>query len=414
MVTILFTDGIYLCKNTKKDIQKHQSLKLKNLSDYEKFINSIEVSSPKDTSGSHDIANKWSMYRWAEYLDVNTSEIEKIRDEISSILYFKYLRAKFPIKRSLFAKHKREIQGKGKILYIDDKWEKGWKSIFEHLSLENQDYSLETVEEVYKDKTREEVITFVMEKVKSVDPDVVILDMRLHKDDFLDNVGLSDFTGIQIFNQIKEINPGIQVIIFTASSNSLLLDELYSYGSSILGYVKKEHPKNYNLTTQGNINKLIRLINEGFERKYLKEIWEIQQKILQLNIVQKLSNDYLVSIKTHVESSFYILDSNLEKKIDLAVLAFYNIIEFIIKYYGGSHGSGYSQISDICKKSLEIDGLDIILSKIICTRNYIAHGKDEKEIQYFCKKSTIKNPNSDNILEWFKALETILKRMQIF
>ncbi len=256
MTNILFTKGIFLIVNTKEAIEKTKTMNFKNLTlgEYQvRFLDQIKIDQPKDYLSHHSIANEWSMYRWSEYLDVNTPDIEKIRDDISSMLYFKYLQAKFPIKQNLFRKHKREVEGKGKILYIDDEWEKGWKSIFEHLSQKNEDYSLETVEEVYKDRSQEEIIAFIMEKVVNVNPDVIILDMRLHEDDFLENVGLADFTGIQIFSKIKEINPGIQIIIFTASSNSLLLDQLNSYDSSILGYVKKEHPKNYNLTTQGII-----------------------------------------------------------------------------------------------------------------------------------------------------------------
>jgi hypothetical protein len=59
---ILFTEGIYLCKNTKEDIKKYQSLELKGVSNYDKFINSIDITPPKDTSGTHDIANKWSIF----------------------------------------------------------------------------------------------------------------------------------------------------------------------------------------------------------------------------------------------------------------------------------------------------------------------------------------------------------------
>jgi len=342
---ILFTKHIFIISNTKEAIEKISKKKLKSLTldEYKtSFLNNIEVEQPKDYLTHHGIANEWSIYRWAEYLDVNTRDIEKIRDEISSMLYFKYLQAKFPIKRSSFSKHKQEIQGKGKILYIDDEWEKGWKSIFEHLSLKSQDYSLETVEEVYKDKTQEEIIAFVIKKVISNDPDVVILDMRLHKDDFLENVPLADFTGIQIYNQIKDINPGIQIIIFTASSNSLLLDELYSYNSSILGYIKKEHPKNYNLTTQGNINKLIRLINKGFERKFLKEIYKNKLKILTL-----LENDVFTQygidfdkyklfwkkIIVEIEAVFDILDSDRDNRFLYATVSIAISIESILSIF---------------------------------------------------------------------------------
>ena len=91
------------------------------------------------------------------------------------MLYFKYLKAKFPIKKSRFGKYQQNIKESGKILYIDDEWQKGWgdilKSIHSNLSI---------VEEDYKDKTKEEIIKFVVDKAKDIKPDLVILDMRLH------------------------------------------------------------------------------------------------------------------------------------------------------------------------------------------------------------------------------------------
>ena len=200
------------------------------------------------------------MYRWAEYLEVDTPDVQKIKKKISSMLYFKYLKAKFPIKKSRFGKRKQSIKEEGKILYIDDEWQKGWKDILKSLHSD-----LSVVEEEYKDRTKEEIINFVVQKAKEVDPDLVILDMRLHEEDFKDD--FAELTGIQIFQEIKNINAGIQFIIFTASSNTLLLEELQSYDTNILSYIKKEHPDDITITTQGNINKLINEINRGLEKK---------------------------------------------------------------------------------------------------------------------------------------------------
>jgi len=163
---------------------------------------------------------------------------------------------------------------------------------------------------------------------------VIILDMRLHEDDFIENIGLADFTGFQIFEKIKEINPGIQVVIFTASSDSLLLDELYSYDSGILGYVKKEHPKNYNLTTKGNINKIIHLLDQGLNRKYLKEIYT---KSNEINIILKSSrfntSEYLPILLFEINSIFDILDSSTKKRFVYAALTIVKCFEIISNIY---------------------------------------------------------------------------------
>lgn len=345
MANILLTKNIFLIDNNQESIEKIKNTHLKNLTPEEyqdDFLDKIEVNQPKDYLTHHSIANEWSIYRWANYLDVNTPEIQKVRSDISSMLYFKYLQAKYPIKRSLFAKQKQEINGVGKILYIDDEWQKGWGSIFENLSSENENYSLKTVKEIYKDKTQEEIISFVMKKIFDEDPDVVILDMRLHENDFSENVGFADFTGIQIFNLIKEVNPGIQIIIFTASSNSLLLDEISNYDGGFLGYVKKEHPKNYNLTTQGNINKLINLLNTGLDEKYLKGIYVTKKQILEI-----LENDIFSSyiqdvdkyeqhwfqIKKEANHIFDILNSNTSNKYPYAMLSIARSLEAVLSIF---------------------------------------------------------------------------------
>jgi len=431
MANILFTKNIFIVKNSKDAIKEITQKEFKNLTEdeYSEFLNHIKVEQPKDYLSHHSIANEWSMYRWAEYLDVNTPDIIKIKDTISSMLYFKYLQAKFPIQKNQFFKYKQQLNGNGRVLYIDDEWEKGWKSIFEHIFKENEKCHLKTVEEVYKDKTQDEIISFIMEDIISFDPDVIILDIRLHEDDFSKKIVLADFTGIQIFDKIKEINPGIQVIIFTASNNSLLLDELYNYDSSILGYVKKEHPKNYNLTTQSNINTLINLVNKGFENKYLKEIWsekkQIESKLLQDPFNQYIANterykDNLAKLIKESEYIFDILNTEKENKFNYALVSLATCLDalqsiFIDEYYNNGTKEYYylgcmiteqginslpKQITYIIKKSgNKINNVE--LKKLNKARNYYIHSNPD----YI-------PVDSKEIKKWFILLKDIISKIK--
>lgn len=423
MANVLFTKNTFVVRNEILSYNYFEKFfeQIQPFNDFKKeFLDLIHIDSPQDYLSPHDISNKWSIYRWAEYLDVNTPDIEKIRDEISSMLYFKYLQAKFPIKRSLFAKHKQEIQCKDKckILFIDDEWEKGWKSIFEHLSLENKNCILETVEEVYKDKSQEEIITFIIKKVMSVDPDVVILDMRLHEDDFLKDKELADFTGIQIFNQIKEINPGIQVIIFTASSNSLLLDELYSYDSSILGYVKKEHPKDYNLTTQGNINKLIGLVNKGFERKFLKDIYIIKREIenelqndifVQYGIKLKKYESFWKKIIVEVEAVFDILDSDRGNRFLYATVSIAVSMESILSVFIPNDRKMFFWDKEAyeCKYNALRCKINKLFKKLGSNENFDMEVLIKKRNDYIHNEPVV--VNQDEIKLWFSKLQKMIE-----
>ena len=344
---ILFTKNIFLSQNNKEAIKLYDNYDLKPLhaNEYKaEFLDKVQVEQPKDYLTHHSIANEWAMHRWSEYLEVITDDVKAINKKISSMLYFKYLKAKFPIKKSQFKKHQREITEAGKILYIDDEWAKGWGNILKSLHSD-----LHVVEEKYKDKTREEIIEFVLKRVNKVNPDLVILDMRLHEDDFKEDTHLDEFTGMQIFQKIKEINEGIQFIIFTASKNAKLLEELQSYDTNILSYIQKEHPDDNNATTQGNINTLTEKINKGLKRKYLKDIWNIQKNIIS---IENIDTD----VSFEVKSVFEILNSDIKKSLIFAMISIFKPLEF----FKNSHEYNNMVILIINNELISIDEEEFI------------------------------------------------------
>uniref|UniRef100_UPI0040481D54 response regulator n=1 Tax=Aliarcobacter sp. TaxID=2321116 RepID=UPI0040481D54 len=281
---ILFTNGVYLCKNTKEDILKYQSLELKGVSNYDKFINSIEITPPKDTSGNHNIANKWSIYKWAELLDVKSEAIYKNKCEIENELYFKYIKVKY-LKNTNNSLEITKPTKKGNILLIDDEWNKGWSDVLKN-ALQKDGLDFDTFEYDFKDKSDFNLIVQLNHKElkKQVEKsDVIVLDLRLLESDH-ENEDVDSYTGIKILQKIHEINAGIQVIMLTATSKSTILEKLYE--KKILGYIKKEHPEDKSIDTIENINKFINLVDKGLKRKYLKEAFNIQKSIKDI-----LSND---------------------------------------------------------------------------------------------------------------------------
>jgi len=421
MANILFTKNIFLIENTQEAIKNAQDLYFTNLSTEEyqsKFLQKIEVEQPKDYLSHHSIANKWSMYRWAEYLNVHTPDVEHIRDNIASMLYYKYLQEVFPIQKSFFDKSKEELYENGKILYIDDEWQKGWKSIFEYIFKENSSCNLKTVETIYQDKTKEEIISFVMRDIISFDPDVIVLDVRLHEDDFSEDTKLINFTGIQIFNKIKEFNPAVQVIIFTASNNSLLLDELYSYDSHILGYVKKEHPKNYDLTTHSNISKLVQLVNKGLSEKYLKDIYAVQKNILavlqndifhQYNLTKERYEKYWRQLQEDIIQIFDILNSNTANRYSYAMLSIARSIEAILSIFITERQSdNIYWDGEECKSEKFKDKIIALMNKF----GYKIENIDTfvlRRNKYIHSNASYKEVSKTEITQWFTILFEIIK-----
>ncbi len=402
---ILFTDGLYLCKNTKEDIKKYQSLELKGVTDYNKFINSIDVTPPKDTSGSHNIANKWSIYKWAELLDAKSDAINKNRSEMENELYFKYLKAKY-LKNTNNSLEIIKPTEKGNILLIDDEWNKGWSDVLKN-ALQKDGLEFDTFEYDFKDKSNYNLIVQLNHKElkKQVEKsDVIVLDLRLLESDH-ENEDIDNYTGIKILQKIHEINAGIQVIMLTATSKSTILEKLYE--KKILGYIKKEHPEDRTIDTVENINKFIQLVDKGLGKKYLKEIWEIQHNILNLEILNSDNKNYR-KIKFELANVFDITDSNLDKKTTFFILAIYNSLEILVKEFGYLEGRTYANIIEICD-NYNLKDLKSSLSKIICTRNYLIHLDDE--IRYHCRQNTIKKPNHDNLVDWLKVIYTIISKI---
>ena len=413
MARILFTKNIFIVKNTKENINKFQNkLECKILAEDEyktKFLNLIEIEAAKESH--HDIANKWAIHRWAEIIKAKSDVLIINENSIKSMLYFKYLLALYPEDESKSIGYKRPKLS-GKILYIDDEWNKGWDDIFtEYFKNTNIEYKTFTK----KDFSNTNVYSLrkeIKEYINVYNPDVILLDLRLIANDHSGNNrdNLENYTGIQIREAIAEVNPGIQVIMFTATSKSLILEELYKH--NILGYIKKEHLEDKSLNTKENIGKLAKLIDEGLERKYLKKIWNIRNSILELEI---LKNKDFEPLRFEIESIFELLDSSMNKRFIYAMLSIFQALEEINNYYIDDKtkgwrdgyteteiiGSGYTKqkIEAVLKRLNLLQIYSLEISKISRMRKDAIHPP---------QRGNYETPNNDDIVTWFKMLQTIL------
>ena len=94
-------------------------------------------------------------------------------------------------------------------------WENFYESFFRNSQIKFEDSGID-----FKNEEKNNLITKIISRVKHFDPDIVLLDLRLHDSDFGEDVESEKLTGIQILEKIKEINRGIQIIITTASNKA--------------------------------------------------------------------------------------------------------------------------------------------------------------------------------------------------
>ncbi|KIM12243.1 MAG: hypothetical protein KU38_04980 [Sulfurovum sp. FS08-3] len=405
LARILHSDGVYIIKNSKEAIEKFNSITLQPLTTYQyqnSFLNRIEVQAPENST-NHDIANEWAIDRWAEFLKVQTQAVKQNRDKIASMLYFKYLVAEYPIEQSTtlrFIPKKPTTQGK--VLYIDDEWHKGWSDIFEAF-FANSSVGFNTFEYDFKDKDESQIMQSITQSITNTLPDVVVLDLRLLQND-KNQSKIEALSGIKVAQTIKSINAGIQIIMLSASSQNRVLEKLYEY--DIVGYIKKAHPQEQHTSPKESFKKLSDLLNEGLEKKYLKEIWSMQEDILELEILQS-SNENYKKIKDEIDTVFEILNSNLENKMKFTILTIYKTLEILIEEYPTDKKGTYEKFVSLFKK-FNITNYNNDISQLVCTRNFLAHAGD---FRASCKNSVVKKPNQDNILTWFKMLQTILEKI---
>lgn len=446
LASILFTKNIFLVENVLNIVKEFDTTKIVNFKENEfkkKFLDLISIEQPNDYASHHSITNEWSIFKWSEFLKVDSDSVKRNREKISSMLYFKYLLARNPItkiKGLTFAPKSPKLNGN--ILYIDDQWNQGWADILDKYFSKSPTINFDTFEYDYKDKNSDIVLNDIKNEAISKKPDLVILDLRLlHKDHnhIKDDRDIECLTGIKVLNMIKSINKGIQVIMFTASNQTLILEKLYSYG--ILGYVKKEHPKDISVSTKDNFTKLKNLIDDGLDKIYLQEIWKIQNNILNLSVFKNSSNEKIKNIAFEINTIFEILDSKMQDKFNFVIFTYTKILEtvssiyineFQMKYIDdntdvGIYDSKQNKVFDyenekwykntqnrlhnilyeklnITQKSIHSD-----LCELINCRNYIAHPNEK--IPVGC--NLIKEPTSEYIVKWFTIVYEVFSQMKI-
>ena len=372
---ILRTKGVFLIDYNIDSIINSTFIKEKQLSKSNLVheVKKLKLDVPLNYEDSHSIANEWAIYKWSNTIEATDGEIVKIGSKLENDLYFKYLKTIYPTSEFQLLKEddlKLNFEGKPVVMYIDDEAEKGWKEIFEKILFYNKDIYFIHLGNEFSEKKKNEVVEFSFEQVIEEKVDLVILDFRLHKEDFGD-IPIQDITGYQILKRIKEHNKGIQVIIFSATNKIWNLQALQEAGAD--GFILKESPENnfdFDFTKQSVLN-MIDKTSECLGMIFLKDINNIIKRIKNhLNSIpnntneggldglmkMKFKNEIFIQLdiiydclkKSSEDISTHIKDEN--SYLNLSFISIYKIVELINDYYTDNSGRNLKSNATIVKK----------------------------------------------------------------
>lgn len=292
-------------------------------SEYIAGLKNIHLNIPSDIGDNHSVSNKWAIYRWAHALNISTeTDFSAVEDKVTNSLYFKYLNAINSFRKIVNVTPKDLIIDSSKsgvspkVLFIDDQADEGWYEALCSILYDKNNIGLDYLGEELKLKSCDEIIEIVKEKVSTYSPDIVILDLRLCTSDF-SNRPIKDLTGNKVLRCIKQINRGIQVLIFSSTSKVWNYQYLSSAEENIDGadgFIVKERPEDGTdpFYTRMVIKYFINNINNCCNHIYRKELWEkLQEDIIKCNSSFSEYGKAVAKLLELAEESLFARQTNL-------------------------------------------------------------------------------------------------------
>lgn len=342
---ILKTKNVFLIDyrySAFQDIKSEESEL--TIDDLSKEIQKLKLDPPLNYADSHSIANEWAIHQWAKTIGCDETDVlTNVFQNVESNLYFKYLRTINPISevdKISPQDLKIKFEGNPKVLLIDDEAEKGWREVFAYIfndvyqNDEEMAIYQDTLEIDFKKITTEDLIQNSIQKIKDDDINLVILDFRLNPSDFIGS-NPKDITSIRLLKKIKELNPGIQVIIFSATNKVWNLQALQDAGAD--GFILKDGGENIHKS----INSFRNLTSDAFSRVFLKEfyklLFQVRNRIASCDYED--GSDFESFLKT-LQTQLKIIDqagrevkSSTPISLDIVFLNCYNFLDLFKSQY---------------------------------------------------------------------------------
>ena len=391
--------------------------------DYHPYFLDLVKVKPNATEGTHSIANQWGADVLERIISGDETENELIKRARQS-LYFRYVLTLTLKQETIFdlANNINDVEkanridvldasGK-KILLIDDEADKGWKDVIGRI-LNNS--NLITFNQQTADYTN--LSEDIKKEIEKEDADLIFLDLRINgvAEDTDEHIRPYDFSGMKVLKAIKKINPGLQVIMLTASNKAWNMKALVDAGAD--GYYIKESPE-YAFSAEysiANANNLVKQIERCLEKKYLCKIYTGIKKLKSTLDSCGQSQYFCNRIKNHLNIS-YILLSQAKTKQDFAFayITLEQIVEVITNEFISKNRNQYiiKEPGDVCVNWEIQDGKcvesisqiekDLPQWKMMASIYYQLLGGDDEsfgaEIQNLIEKRNAFMHNDENIL----------------
>lgn len=345
---ILKTKGVKLVKMDKKHlVASFGDMRCLSTKEVSHEMKKVSLPIPQNYEDTHSIANEWAIYRWAAATDSDDSAIEKVNEIVKSNLYFKHLCTIYsPSEIGLMSKERLKFKSKlseksnelieninPKILYVDDEADKGWYEILANIIYDINEISFDYLGEDLRSFSREKLIDFVVEKVINTGINILILDFRLHKEDH-NTQDIEDITSVQILKRIKAYNPGIQIVIFSATNKVWNLLALQKYGAD--GFIIKENIDNSkdSTFTVHTIENFVSIMSDTISNIYKKHLFECTSQLIdQMEHGAKhyiLDKNFVLTTKLFFDIAYQSLPTSVaEAGFDHSFLNYYRILEAI-------------------------------------------------------------------------------------
>lgn len=300
----------------------------------EGFIDLIKIEPKEKVEGRHSIANEWGAYILAQSISAGQQNVA-IRPSGTSE-YFLYssivsLNA-IDVSRiingesSWIFESKIQVKEQFTYLLIDDEAEKGWTETLK-LLLPNANGTVWDKKALDYNGIEDEI----RNDIEQCKFDVIFLDLRMNGVDEEKNTNPVDFSGMKILHAIKQVNPGIQVIMLTATNKGWNVKSMLEAGAD--GYYMKESPEyHFPLSyTEQNTRALKKEIEKCLERAYLKEIFRRIKRIdlnvdngLGKTIESQLAISFDLVRRANSYSDFAFAYIALEQVFEIAANHFYH------------------------------------------------------------------------------------------
>lgn len=311
---ILKTKNVELVPYSKNafEIDANKNFEPLKPEELSKEILKLKLDPPLNYDDSHSIANEWAIHQWAKTIGCDeTDELAKVFQNVETNLYFKYLKTINPISElSIISpdKLKFKYEGKPKVLLIDDEADKGWYEIFAFLLGDLNGIYTDYLGIDFKKSSSEEIIEKSIDIIFKNNIDIVILDFRLNPSDF-EKKSAEQITSVKLLKVIKERNPGVQVITFSATNKIWNFQALLE--SEVDGFVFKDSSENINQTISSLIGKIKLCSEKAFLLKPIYETFKtlihnasVLSTAFKNNVVQNLSICFELLVKSFQVSKY--------------------------------------------------------------------------------------------------------------